>query len=66
MIQDTKRSIAFICPSCRQSVVLERSVFQLAVESSTNAQLEPSMVAMVKTQAAIPAFVPCGLGDTLL
>lgn len=30
MIEDAKRSIAFLCPSCRQPVILERSVFQLA------------------------------------
>ena len=34
MIQDTKRSIAFVCPACRQSVVLERTVFQLAAAGS--------------------------------
>ena len=27
---DEKRTIAYICPSCRQSVIVERSVFQLA------------------------------------
>ncbi|MEG2001363.1 MAG: hypothetical protein RR053_08240, partial [Evtepia sp.] len=30
MVEDTKRTIAFICPSCRQTVILERSVFRLA------------------------------------
>lgn len=34
MIEDTKRSIGFICPVCRQPVVLERSVFQLAAAGS--------------------------------
>ncbi len=34
MIQDTKRYIAFICPECRQPVVLERTVFQLAASGS--------------------------------
>lgn len=27
---EEKRTIAYICPTCRQSVILERSVFQLA------------------------------------
>ena len=27
---EEKRTIAYICPACRQSVILERSVFQLA------------------------------------
>lgn len=30
MMNEAKRSIAFICPSCRQPVILERSAFQLA------------------------------------
>ena len=30
MLEDAKRSIAFICPVCRQPVILERSAFQLA------------------------------------
>lgn len=34
MIQDAKRSIGFICPACRQSVILERTVFQLAASGS--------------------------------
>ena len=29
MIEDAKRSIAFLCPVCRQPVILERTVFQL-------------------------------------
>ncbi len=34
MIEDTKRTIAFLCPVCRQPVILERSVFQLAASGS--------------------------------
>ena len=34
MIEDTKRTIAFICPACRQPVILERSAFQLAASGS--------------------------------
>lgn len=34
MIEDAKRSIAFLCPVCRQSVILERTVFQLAASGS--------------------------------
>lgn len=34
MIEDAKRSIAFICPVCRQPVILERTVFQLAASGS--------------------------------
>ncbi len=30
MVEDTKRTLAYICPHCRQSVAVERSVFQLA------------------------------------
>lgn len=30
MVEDAKRSIAFICPVCRQPVILERTVFQMA------------------------------------
>lgn len=30
MVEEAKRTLAYICPSCRQSVVVERSVFQLA------------------------------------
>ena len=34
MIEDAKRSIAFLCPVCRQTVILERTVFQLAASGS--------------------------------
>lgn len=34
MVEDAKRSIAFICPVCRQPVILERTVFQLAAAGS--------------------------------
>ena len=30
MIEDAKRSIAFLCPVCRKPVIVERTVFQLA------------------------------------
>ena len=30
MIQDAKRSIAYLCPHCRQSIVAERDLFSLA------------------------------------
>ena len=30
MVQDAKRYIAYICPRCRQSVIVERSVFSIA------------------------------------
>ncbi len=30
MVENAKRSIAFLCPACRQTVVIERSIFQLA------------------------------------
>ena len=28
MIEDAKRSIAFLCPVCRKPVIVERTVFQ--------------------------------------
>lgn len=34
MIQDKKRFIAYICPECGQTVVLERTTFQLAASGS--------------------------------
>ena len=34
MIEDAKRSIAFLCPACRKPVIVERSVFQLAAGNS--------------------------------
>ena len=34
MVEDAKRSIAFICPVCRQPVILERTAFQLAASGS--------------------------------
>lgn len=30
MVQDAKRSIAYLCPHCRQSIVVERDLFSLA------------------------------------
>jgi len=34
MTNDAKRSIAFICPSCRQPVILDRTAFELAASDS--------------------------------
>lgn len=34
MVEEASRTIAYICPSCRQSVVVERSVFQLAAAAN--------------------------------
>lgn len=34
MEQESKRTLAYICPSCRQSVIVERSVFQLAASAN--------------------------------
>ena len=34
MVQENKRTLAYICPSCRQSVIVERSVFQLAASAN--------------------------------
>lgn len=34
MVEETGRTLAYICPDCRQSVVVERSVFQLAAAPS--------------------------------
>lgn len=34
MLQEAKRTIGYICPSCRQAVIVERSVFQLAASRS--------------------------------
>ena len=34
MLENAKRTIAFICPVCRQPVILERSAFQLAAAGS--------------------------------
>lgn len=33
MLEDAKRSVAYICPVCRQPVILERSAFQLAASA---------------------------------
>ena len=30
MVQEAKRTIAYLCPDCRQTVIIERTVFQLA------------------------------------
>lgn len=30
MVEEASRTLAYICPSCRQSVIISRSVFQLA------------------------------------
>lgn len=37
MLNEAKRTLAYICPACRQPVIMERSVFQLA---SASIQLE--------------------------
>lgn len=34
MVQENKRTLAYICPSCHQSVIVERSVFQLAASAN--------------------------------
>ena len=35
MVTEPRRSIAFLCPVCRQPVILERTVFQLAAAGRT-------------------------------
>ena len=35
MVEEAKRTLAYICPHCRQSVVVERSAFQLAASPNT-------------------------------
>lgn len=35
MEQQSKRTLAYLCPSCRQSVAVERTVFQLAASANT-------------------------------
>lgn len=34
MVEESKRTLAYICPKCRQSVIVERSVFQLAASAN--------------------------------
>lgn len=34
MVQESKRTLAYICPSCHQSVIVERSIFQLAASAN--------------------------------
>ena len=33
MVEEAKRTLAYLCPACRQSVAVERSVFQLAASA---------------------------------
>ena len=35
MEQEAKRTLAYLCPSCRQSVAVERTVFQLAASAKS-------------------------------
>lgn len=35
MVEESKRTLAYICPSCRQSVAVDRSVFQLAASANS-------------------------------
>ena len=34
MVEQAKRTLAYLCPACRQSVVVERTVFQLAASAN--------------------------------
>ncbi len=34
MQQDTKRYLSYICPRCRQSVIVERDLFSLAASTA--------------------------------
>lgn len=34
MVEESKRTLAYICPSCRRSVIVDRSVFQLAASAN--------------------------------
>ena len=36
MQQDTKRYLSYICPRCRQSVIVERDLFSLAASTPTS------------------------------
>lgn len=35
MVEETSRTLAYICPACRQGVMIERSLFQLAAAPNT-------------------------------
>lgn len=60
MVEEAKRTIAYLCPACRQSVVVERSVFQLA---AAPAQLPcPCGKSAVRTEMLgdrVKLTVPC-------
>lgn len=60
MIENAKRSIAFICPVCRQSVILERSVFQLAAaDSRLPCPCGGSAVRVNLTEGRVHLKIPC-------
>lgn len=60
MIEDTKRYIAFICPVCRQPVILERTAFQLAAsESRLHCPCGKSSIRLALVGNRIQVSVPC-------
>lgn len=60
MVEDTKRYIAFICPVCRQPVILERTAFQLAAsESRLKCPCGKSSIGLALVGNRIQVTVPC-------
>ena len=60
MDQEVKRTLAYLCPSCRQSVAVERTVFQLA--ASANALPCPCGKSALKVELMgdrVRLTVPC-------
>lgn len=60
MVEEPKRTLAYICPSCRQPVVIERSLFQLAASESTlSCPCGHSKLHIVPGEDRVKITVPC-------
>ena len=60
MVEDAKRSIAFICPVCRQPVILERTAFQLAASGGRlSCPCGKSGIDVALTGHQVRLTVPC-------
>lgn len=60
MIEEAKRTLAYICPHCGQSVILERSAFQLAAAANVlSCPCGKSALHVEMTGDRVKLTVPC-------
>ena len=57
MQQDTKRYLSYICPRCRQSVIVERDLFSLAATDKILGSYWSSFTDVAASMRGIPKVI---------